>query len=59
MDRKTGRGGRASLLMYNIVLHLALMGGAWTDMATFVVDEQLGQAQHLHNTHWCLVVTAL
>ena len=28
-------------------------------MTTFVVDEQLGQAQHLRNAYWCLTVTAL
>jgi len=33
------------------------MGGAWVD--TFEVQEQPGQALHLHNAHWGLTVTAL
>jgi len=35
------------------------MGGAWTDMETFVVPEKLGQARYLRNAHWCVAVTAL
>jgi len=35
------------------------MGGVWTDMETLVVPEKLGQARHLRNAHWCVVVTAL
>jgi len=35
------------------------MGWAWTDIETFVVPEKLGQARHLRNAHWCVVMTAL
>jgi hypothetical protein len=38
---------------------VSTMGGAWTDMETFVVPEKLGQARYLRNAHWCVAVTAL
>ena len=38
---------------------VSTIGGAWTDMETFVVPEKHGQARHVRNAHWCVVMTAL
>ena len=37
---------------------VSTIGGAWTDMETFVVPGKHGQALHVRNAHWCVAVTA-
>ena len=52
-------GIQSNITKILVSMCVSSMGGAWTDMETFVLPEKLGQARYLRNAHWCVAGTTL